>query len=135
VRASYVATSVLYDDYNNSPDNALAVLDEADEAFGTADVYILKQRAMVLFHQKKNKEAVALFDQALAREGLDNVERAFAGRAGGIAAARSDDWNSAERFFLMGAVAAGLKADAAFARWKQGRHADALSLCWGLGTT
>src|SRR6187549_2430702 len=42
-------------------------------------------------------------------------------------------------FFLMGASAAeqlidlqsmiaGLKADAAFARWKQGRHADALRL-------
>jgi tetratricopeptide (TPR) repeat protein len=139
VRASYVAMSVLHDDYNNAPVAALAVLDEAAETFGTADAYILKQRAMVLFHLTKDEEAVALFDQALAGEGLDNVERAFASRTGGIAAARIDDWSSAERFFLMGAsaaeeiaalqsMAAGLKADAAFARWKQGRYAGALCL-------
>ena len=47
-----------------------------------------------------------MFDQALAGEGLDNVERAFAGRTGGIAAARSSDWESAERFFLTAASAA-----------------------------
>jgi tetratricopeptide (TPR) repeat protein len=139
MRASYVAMAVLCDEYDNSPDNALVVLDEAAEALGTADTYLLNQRAMVLFHQKNEKEAVALFDQALAGEGLDNVGKAFAGRTGGIAAAHIDDWEAAERFFLMGAsaaevigalksMAAGLKADAAFARWKQGRHADALRL-------
>jgi tetratricopeptide (TPR) repeat protein len=131
--------AILYDEYDKAPDNALAVLDEATEVFGTADAHLLKQRAMVLFHQQNHQEAVALFDQALAGEALDNVERAFAGRTGGIAAARSSDWESAERFFLMGAAAAeetndlksmtaGLKADAAFARWKQGRYPDALRL-------
>jgi tetratricopeptide (TPR) repeat protein len=139
VRASYIAASVLFDEYGNSPDDALAVLDEAAEAFGRADAYILKQRAMVLFRQKKDEEAVALFGQALAGDGLDVVERAFAGRTGGIAAAHLSNWDSAERFFLMGAaavkeiddlksMAAGLKADAAFARWKQGRQTDALRL-------
>jgi tetratricopeptide (TPR) repeat protein len=139
VRASYIEMSVLYDEYDNSPADALAVLDEATEVFGTADAHLLKQRGMVLFHQRNHQEAVALFDQALAAEGLDNVERAFAGRSGGIAAARLGDWNSAARFFMMGAsaaeeiddlksMAAGLKADAAFARWKQGRQTDALRL-------
>ena len=80
--------SILHDDYNNAPIAALAVLDEAAETFGTADAYILKQRAMVLFHLTKDEEAVALFDQALAGDGLNNMERAFAGRTGGIAAAR-----------------------------------------------
>jgi hypothetical protein len=67
------------------------------------------------------------------------LERVFAGRTGGIAAARSSDWESAERFFLTGAsaaketndfksMAAGLQADAAFARWKQGHHTAALRL-------
>lgn len=139
VRASYIAASVLYDEYGNSPDDALAVLDEAAEAFGAANAYLLKPRAMVLFRQKKDEEAVALFGQALAGDDLDVVERTFAGRIGGIAAAHLSDWGSAERFFLMGAVAveeiddlksmaAGLKADAAFARWKQGRQTDALCL-------
>jgi tetratricopeptide (TPR) repeat protein len=131
--------AVICDEYDNAPDTALAVLDEAAKSLGLTDAYLLNQRAMVLVHQKKDKEAVILFDQALAAEGLDDVGRAFAGRTGGIAAASSDDWNSAERFFLMGAsdieeiddlksMAAGLKADAAFARWKQGRHEDALRL-------
>ena len=139
VRSSYVEMSILYDEYDNTPNNALAVLDEATAVFGQVDAHLLKQRAMVLFHRKNYQEAVALFDQALAGEDLDNVERTFAGRTGGIAAARSSNWESAERFFLTAASAAeetndvnsmavGLKADAAFARWKQGRHTDALRL-------
>jgi len=139
VRASYVAMAVMHDEYADAPDDALAILDEAAAAFGTADAHLLKQRAMVLFHQQKYEESAASFAQALAGDGLDNVERAYAGRTGGLAAAYVDDWNAAEQFFLMGASAAekltdfrsmiaGLKADAAFARWKQGRHADALRL-------
>jgi tetratricopeptide (TPR) repeat protein len=139
VRASYVAMAVIHDEYADAPDDALAILDEAVAVFGTADAYLLKQRAMVLFHQQKYEEAAASFVQALAGDGLDNVERAYAGRTGGLAAAYVNDWNAAERFFLLGASAAekltdfqsmvaGLKADAAFARWKQGRHADALRL-------
>jgi tetratricopeptide (TPR) repeat protein len=139
VRASYVAMAVIHDEYADAPDDALATLDEATEAFGTADAYLLKQRAMVLFHQQKYKEAAASYGLALAGDGLDNVESAYAGRTGALAAAYSDDWNAAERFFLMGAsaaekltdlktIVAGLKADAAFARWKQGCHADALRL-------
>jgi tetratricopeptide (TPR) repeat protein len=139
VRASYIAMSVIYDEYNNTPDNALAVLDEAATDFGGTDVHILNQRAKVMFRRGGDDEAVDLFSQALAGDGLDPVERAFSGRNGGMAAACSGDWHSAAELFLMGAsaaeafpgfksLAAGLKADAAFARWKQGCHADALRL-------
>jgi hypothetical protein len=139
VRATYVAMAVIDDEYDDSPEAALAVLDEAAESFGTADAHLLHQRAKVLFHQKKDREAVTLFVQALAGGGLNNVERIFAGRNGGIAAANIDNWEAAERLFLTGAsaaeeaadlksIAAGLKADAAFARWKQGRQADSLHL-------
>jgi len=139
VRASYIAISVLFDEYNNTPESALAILDEAAIDFGTTDVHILNQRAKVVFRQGRDDEAVVLFGQALAGDGLDPVERAFSGRNGGIAAACSDNWHAAEQLFLVGAsaadaspglksLAAGLKADAAFARWKQGRHADALRL-------
>ena len=54
VRASYIAMSVLYDEYNNVPDNALAVLDEAAIDFGTTDVHILNQRAKVVFRQGRD---------------------------------------------------------------------------------
>jgi len=99
VRASYVAMAVMHDEYADAPDDALAILDEAATAFGAADAYLLKQRAMILFHQQKYEEAAAAFAQALAGDGLDNVERAYAGRTGGLAAAYQDDWNAAERFF------------------------------------
>ena len=139
VRASYVAISVLYDEYGNSSDDALDVLDEVTKDFSTADPYLLAQRGKVLFHQQNYEAAVSVFDQVLTEEGPNSVDRAFAGRTGGIAAARLGAWDAAERFFLLGASAAGevetlksmtagLKADAAFARWKQGHYADALRL-------
>src|SRR5256885_14876689 len=37
VRESYVAMAIIYDEYDNAPNTALAVLDEAAETFGTAD--------------------------------------------------------------------------------------------------
>ena len=60
-RASYVAVAVLYDEYDNSPDQALAVLDEAAAAFGVSDAYLLKQRAMMAFRQQREGDAVVLF--------------------------------------------------------------------------
>jgi hypothetical protein len=102
VRASYVAMAVVHDEYADAPDD----LEEAATVFGTADAYLLKQRAMVLLHQQQYEGAAAAFAQALAGDGLDNVERAYAGRTGGLAAAYLDDWNAAERFFLLGASAA-----------------------------
>ncbi len=139
LRAAYVAMSVIYDEYGDSPENALSVLDQAEELLGSSDARILNQRAKVLLRQNKNVEALELFDQALVDGALPTTEQMFASRNGGIAAARIGDWASAERFFIAGSqtttltedmdrMATGLLADAAFARWKQGRTVDSLKL-------
>lgn len=139
LRAAYVAMSVIYDEYGDSPENALSILDQAEERIGSNDARILNQRAKVLLHQKNNAEALELFDQALVAGALPTTEQMFASRNGGIAAARIGDWASAERFFLGGSqiptltedmvrMAIGLLADAAFARWKQGKTVDSLML-------
>lgn len=139
LRAAYVAMSVIYDEYGDSSENALSILDQAEEWIGSNDARILNQRAKVLLRQNKNEEAQKLFDQALVDGGLPNTEQMFASRNGGIAAARVGDWVSAERFFLgglkipaltedMARMVTGLLADAAFARWKQGRTVDSLKL-------
>jgi tetratricopeptide (TPR) repeat protein len=139
IRAAYVAMSVIYDEYGNASQAALDVLDEANGELGAGDARVLNERAKVLLHLKENRKALALFESALKSNNLPKTEQTFAYRSAGIAAARLGDWSTAERFFLLGAsvydkggllhgMSVGLKADAAFARWKQGRVREALSL-------
>ena len=136
VRSAFVSISILYNEYYNSTQDALEVLDEAFEYLGSLDLHLINQKAKVLFSQEKYDEAMPLFRQALIGENLGYVERIFAGRNGGIAAARLGDWESSEYFFVMGIAGAedidsinvGLKADAAFARWKQFNYVGSLQL-------
>lgn len=138
-RAAYVAMSVIYDEYGNASQTALDVLDEADSELGPDDARVLNQRAKVFLHLKENRKSLTLFERALASGNLPGSEQVFACRSAGIAAARSGDWPTAERLFLLGAskaertdflhgMSVGLKADGAFARWKQGRVGEALTL-------
>jgi tetratricopeptide (TPR) repeat protein len=138
-RAAYVAMSVIYDEYGNASQAALDALDKADAELGADDARVLNQRAKVLLHLKENRKALPLFESALASSNLPKTDQTFACRSAGIAAARLGDWSAAERFFLLGAskydqggllhgMSVGLKADAAFARWKQGRVGEALTL-------
>lgn len=139
VRASYVAMSVIHDEYSNAPDAALSILDEAEGVVGKNDARLLNQRAKVLFRLSRDREALELFERALESGALLNVEQMFAARSGGIAAARTGDWSRAEHLFLIGSriaaetenmtrMAVGLLADAAFARWKQGKKIESLML-------
>ena len=139
VRAAYVAMSVIHDEYGNTPDAALSILDEAEEVVGKNDARLLNQRAKVFLHMSRVPEALELFERALEFGALPNVEQMFAARSGGIAAARTGDWSRAEHLFLTGSgvvaqtedmtrMAVGLLADAAFARWKQGKAVESLTL-------
>lgn len=139
VRAAYVAMSVIHDEYGNAPDEALSVLDEAEEVVEKNDARLLNQRAKVLFRLSRDREALELFERALESGALLNVEQMFAARSGGIAAARTGDWSRAEHLFFIGSrvavqaegmtrMAVGLLADAAFARWKQGKDIESLTL-------
>jgi len=73
--------------------------------FGTKDVHILNQRAKVRVRQGRDDEAVVLFGQALAGDGLDPVERAFS--VGTVDQQHvQTNWHAAEQLFLVGASAA-----------------------------
>jgi tetratricopeptide (TPR) repeat protein len=139
IRAAYVAISVIHDEYGNASQAALDVLDEADAELGIGDARVLNQRAKVLFHLKKDHDALALFERVIKSDDLAKVEKVFTCRLAGITATRLGNWDMAERLFLLGATKAnqidllhgmsvGLKADAAFARWKQARVVEALTL-------
>ena len=139
IRAAYVAMSVMYDEYGKAPQAALEVLDEADVELGAGDSRVLNQRAKVFLGLKKERDALVLLERVLKSDDLPKVEKVFACRSAGIAAARSGNWGSAERLFLLGArkadeagllqdMSVGLRADAAFARWKLGPATEALTL-------
>ena len=139
VRAAYVAMSVIRDEYEHAPEAALSIIDEAEGVVGKNDARLLNQRAKVLFHLSQDHASLELFERALEIGALPNVEQMFAARSGGMAAAHTGDWAKAERLFLIGTrveaqaedmirMAIGLLADAAFARWKQGKQVESLAL-------
>ena len=99
---------------------------------------LLAQRFKVLFHSKQTAEAMVAAHDAVPYEcELTDIEASFFFRLAGIALAQSHLWSEAEALFLRGGdraarttvqqpMALGLKADAAFARWKQGKYAELL---------
>lgn len=135
-KACLVAMSVIEDEYGYSTERALAVLDAADKEFPD-EATLVNQRAKVLFHAKRDSEALPIAYKALELPALSNVEFVFCCRYAGIAAAKSGDWANAERLFMLGAVKVkesnvqqhmgiGLMADAAFALWKQKKYESSL---------
>lgn len=138
IKACLVAMSVIHDEYGNSIERALDVLNEADIEFPD-DANLLNQRAKVLFHANRDKEALPVAYKALDLPGLSSVEYAFCCRVAGISVAKSGDWVEAQRLFLLGSekikslstetsMGIGLIADAAFALWKQKKYEKSLLL-------
>lgn len=138
-RSAYVAMAVILDEYGKDANAALSILDEADRIVGADNPRLINERAKVLYGRNKLKDAQIMLERALSTQNLPRVERMFSCRLAGMAASKLKDWSSAERLYLMGAsednqtlelhrMAVGLRADAAYARWMQGRIADALSL-------
>lgn len=137
VRACQVAVSVIHDEYGNSVDAALAVLDAADAEFPSA-ADLINQRSKVLFHAKREQEALTVAERALTLSELSRVEYIYTCRSAGIAAANLGNWAMATDFFDRGAKRAshsrvqkpmgiGLMADAAIGYWKQRKRQDSIS--------
>ena len=137
-KACFVAMSVIQDEYGNSTEHALEVLDAADKEFPD-DANVLNQRAKVLFHANRGNDALPIAYKALELPGLSAVEFVFCCRIAGIAAAKLGDWAETERLFLLGAektklssvqqsMGIGLIADVAFALWKQKKFDNSLLL-------
>jgi len=136
-KASLVAIAVLHDEYAESAQRALDVLDEADKEFPD-DAALVNQRAKILFRANRNAEALPLAVQVLEASSLSGVEFVFCCRAAGVAAAKEGDWQEAARLFSLGAnrakqssvqkvMSVGLMADAAFALWKHQQFKSALN--------
>jgi hypothetical protein len=135
--AAVVARSVIADEYGKDSDHALRIVEAELSEKGPIGV-LLAQRFKVLFHSKQITEAmVAARDAVPYERELSDVEASFFFRLAGIVEAQSDSWSEAENRFLRGAaragratvqqpMALGLKADAGFARWKQGKYAESL---------
>jgi len=139
VRAAFIGISVLYDEYKRDSESALNVLEEAAKEIDADDPKVLNQHAKVLYTLKRYQPALNVFTGVLLNSRLPTVERIFSSRLAGICAAHTGDWKSAEDLFVGGAttakankleqvMAVGLMADAAFARWKQDKRSEALSL-------
>ena len=135
-----LALAVVLDEYVGRPEDALEVLDAAEESFG--DLPDLRDgRATVYLHQKRYGDALACWERALSSwaEGTfdeDDLTPMFAYRKAGIAAAELEEWNRAQELFLGGyqialrlrqrLAAAAFLGDAAFALWQVGRRQEAV---------
>ena len=139
VRASFVAMAIVVEEYGHDPETALSIMNEAESVFGKDDARILNERAKILMSMSRQAEALPLFEKAIASGSLPLVEQKFSARNAGVAAARTGNWAFAESLFIKGALvevstkdmarmSIGLLADAAFARWKQGKAVESLTL-------
>jgi tetratricopeptide (TPR) repeat protein len=136
IRACLVAASVVVDEYGGSTENALTILDGANENLQD-DVYLLNQRGKVFLNAGRFEDAINTFKKVIGRSGLPDVELTFTYRAAAISAAKLADWEGAAQFFALGShhaestdmqqhMSIGLMADTAFSQWKQGRYSDSL---------
>ena len=135
----WIARSVMFDEYADQREQALAVLDEAEQMLGE-DILLTRARAKIYYRAQDHATALQLSKKVADQIGLDNhVERAFALREAAISAAKVGDWSLARSWFLeskaaadkcgipdMGVMAIGLTADAAIAAVHMGRMDDAL---------
>lgn len=139
-RAACIAIAVMHNEYRHEPESALDVLRAAADEFEASEGTIQIAIGKVHFGRQEYQDALAAFSAGLADKGVGHVDRIFASRTMAISAARLGGWPLAERIFLgacdearqpgstLTAMAIGLRADAAFARWKQREFKGALEL-------
>ena len=136
--ASFVAISIILDEYKDEKQNALLILDEADEHY-QGSVYIALQRAKVHFHLEEYDKALSVYsflDSESAKG--DSIELTFSARMAGMAAGNVGRWKEsaalfekARRFRKEGSLEnlkLGLLADTAFALWKAGEKAESVGV-------
>lgn len=135
----WVAQAVLFDEYENEVEKALAILDNAATIFGP-DSILSRARAKIYGRHNQHSMALSILRDIEDQAGGDNsIGRAFALREAAISAAKCDDWPQAEKWFLeaksaaehaqsddMRIMALGLGADAAVAAFKAGDAGHAL---------
>lgn len=96
------ASAIILSELLDRSEDALAVLDMADAAFGSSAV-VLEQRANVLFHRQDDLAVLKIWKQLTSGQASKAVLDPFAYRRAGISAARLKQYGDAERIFLAAA--------------------------------
>lgn len=149
--AVYQAKAIVYKEYLHDSDAAFKVLEAGETALGESEVFLQDYRAKIYFMEKNYAEAIKIWRQILPRISTDrNAARTFSFRDAEVCAARLGEWGEAAELALRGeevarlpfidnqpaetknnvlgeAVAVSYRADYAFAVWKMGNRAEAVS--------
>lgn len=132
-------TAIILDEYLRESEKAIAVIDAVENELGLSHV-TQDERATILYNNKDYHRALEIWQEMLRRIGNLPIEydiTIWTCRKAAISAAMTDDWSLAAQLFLQGYdkakqtnilwATAGLMADAAFAHWKAGQHAQLLT--------
>lgn len=126
--------AIIFDEYGNEKERALAILDEGLAVFGQTNSELVRAKAKVLYRSDDHKGSLELSKALIEGNApLSEVEKAFLGRDAAISAEKQGDLKTARRYYLFGSEAAkkssvpdmvamrvGLLADAALASWHDG---------------
>jgi hypothetical protein len=131
------ARSIILGEYLNRVNDALAVLEEAEEAFGPS-VVLIEQRANVLFQAGDDQSVLEIWNDLTRAPGKRTGLNSFAYRQAGMSAGRLKLWDEAGRIFREGADSIkpgsldltkfGLRVDAALAVLLGGNQVNAAML-------
>jgi tetratricopeptide (TPR) repeat protein len=138
---AWIARAVMFDEYLNIGDKAVAELDEAIATLGQS-IALERARAKIHYRAGNHSEALRVMRKIASDVGAQSaVERAFALREGAISAAKVGDHKQAREWFEeasrsaamaqteeMRCMAVGLLADAGIAAYRADVPGDAISL-------
>lgn len=99
------AKSIILCENLNRPDDALAVLQDAESLFGASPV-LEEQKANVLFHGQDDEQVLQIWER-LATDASSALNDPFAWRRAAISASRLGRFAEAARLFGLGAAATG----------------------------
>jgi len=135
--------SVLHDEYGHDMVKAFEVLEANEDFLQDFQGLLTNQKAKIFFNNKKYEDAKPLWEETLALDELDDIDKVFALKHTSVSFARSGDWGKARDYmqkcldfilylqtesdYTLEFYDTGLIADIAFANWKLECWKDALS--------
>jgi tetratricopeptide (TPR) repeat protein/DNA replication protein DnaC len=134
------AIGIVIDEYQHQTDSAMSVLNELIAETGHSSVLLHDSRAIILFHQEKFAEALAIWEEILPgwrtpEEKLDTMP-ARACRMAAVASSRLGNWEKAAHLFIDAYArakeqddderAAGFLSDAGYAWFRAGNNVNAV---------
>jgi tetratricopeptide (TPR) repeat protein len=142
VTAAGRGLSIVYDEYLDDPERAIAALDNVRASISKPSVILGEAHATILFRQEHYEDALKIWGKILP-EWLPPPEHAdmtpiYASRKAGISAAHIGDWKKAIHFFKDGSKRSqplknkifqiAFLADAGFALWMAGEHKESIEV-------